>query len=152
MKASLTDRIEKQILLSAPPARVWRAITDAEEFGTWFRVKLEGPFALGRRTKGPLTYPGYEHITMEVEVERMEAESLFAFRWHPYAIEPDVDYSGEPSTLVEFHLEAVDGGTLLSLVESGFDQLPPNRREEAFRMNDSGWSQQLVNIECHVAR
>jgi len=151
MNPTSTDRIEKQILLHAPQPRVWRALTDAEEFGAWFRVKLEGPFVPGGLTKGKLTYPGYEHLTMEVEVERMEAEALFSFRWHPYAIDPKVDYSGEPSTLVEFRLESVDEGTLLRVVESGFDRLPAHRRDEAFRMNDRGWAQQLVSIERHVA-
>ncbi len=151
MNPSSTDRIEKQILLRAPQPRVWRALTDAEEFGAWFRVKLEGPFVLGGRTRGKLTYPGYEHITMEVRVERMDAETRFSFRWHPYAVDPKVDYSDEPTTLVEFRLEAVDGGTRLTVVESGFDQLPPGRRDEAFRMNDGGWKQQLTNIERHVA-
>ena len=151
MNPTSTDRIEKQILLHAPQPRVWRALTDAEEFGAWFRVKLEGPFVPGGLTKGKLTYPGYEHLTMEVEVERMEAEALFSFRWHPYAIDPKVDYSGEPSTLVEFRLEAAEGGTLLKVVESGFDQLPANRREEAFRMNDRGWAQQLGNLQQHLA-
>ena len=151
MIAPSTDRIEKQILLHAPQPRVWRALTDAEEFGAWFRVKLEGPFVPGGLTKGKITYPGYEHITMEVRVERIEAESLFSYRWHPYAIDPKVDYSGEPTTLVEFRLKSEDGGTLLRVVESGFDQLPASRRDEAFRMNDGGWKQQLVNIERHVA-
>ena len=151
MIAPSTDRIEKQILLHAPQPRVWRALTDAEEFGAWFRVKLEGPYVPGGRTKGKITYPGYEHITMEVQVERIEAESLFSYRWHPYAIDPKVDYSGEPTTLVEFRLEPTEGGTLLTVVESGFDQLPASRRDEAFRMNDGGWKQQLTNIERHVA-
>ena len=151
MNTTSTDRIEKQILLHAPQPRVWRALTDAEEFGAWFRVKLEGPFVPGGLTKGKLTYPGYEHITMEVRVERMDAETLFSYRWHPYAIDPKVDYSSEPTTLVEFRLEPTEGGTLLTVVESGFDQLPASRRDEAFRMNDGGWKQQLVNIERHVA-
>jgi len=151
MNITSTDRIEKQIQLRAPQSRVWRALTDAEEFGTWFGVKLEGRFVLGAQTRGKITYPGYEHLTMEVEVERMEAEALFSFRWHPYAIDPKVDYSGEPSTLVEFRLESVDEGTLLRVVESGFDRLPAHRRDEAFRMNDRGWAQQLVSIERHVA-
>ena len=151
MNASSTDRIEKQILLRAPKSRVWRALTDAEEFGTWFRVKLEGPFVLGARNRGRITYPGYEHITMEVAVERMEAEDLFSFHWHPYAVDPKVDYSSEPTTLVEFRLEPANGGTLLRVVESGFDRLPASRRDEAFRMNDAGWAQQLANIERHVA-
>jgi uncharacterized protein YndB with AHSA1/START domain len=151
MNTTTTDRIEKQIRLRAPKSRVWRALIDAEEFGAWFRVKLEGPFVPGGRTKGKITYPGYEHITMEVWVERMEAETLFSYRWHPYAVDPKVDYSSEPTTLVEFQLKSEDGGTLLTVVESGFDQLPASRRDEAFRMNDGGWKQQLTNIERHVA-
>jgi uncharacterized protein YndB with AHSA1/START domain len=150
MNPVTTDRIEKQILLRTPQSRVWRALTNAEEFGAWFRVKLEGPFSPGEWTRGNITWPGYEHITMEVKVERMEAEALFSFRWHPYAIDPKVDYSGEPTTLVEFRLESAEGGTLLKVVESGFDQLPAHRRDEAFRMNDGGWKQQLANIERHV--
>lgn len=151
MNASGTDRIEKQILLRAPQARVWRALTDAGEFGEWFRVKLDGPFVPGGRTTGHITYPGYEHLRMDVLVERMEAETLFAFRWHPAAVDPGVDYSREPSTLVEFHLEAVAGGTLLRLVESGFDQLPADRREAAYRQNEGGWAIQMDNIQRHVA-
>ena len=145
------DRIEKRLLLRAPQARVWRALTDAEAFGTWFRVKLQGPFIPGRRTTGTITYPGYEHLVMEVLVEQMEAERLFTFRWHPCAIDPAVDYSQEPTTRVAFHLEPAEGGTLLTLVESGFDRLPPTRRDEAFRMNDGGWTQQMQNLEHHLA-
>jgi uncharacterized protein YndB with AHSA1/START domain len=151
MNTTNTDRIEKQILLRAPQSRVWRALTDAEEFGAWFRVKLEGRFVPGQWIKGKITWPGYEHITMEVAVERMEAEDLFSYRWHPYAMDPKLDYSNEPTTLVEFRLEPAEGGTLLKVVESGFDQLPASRRDEAFRMNDGGWKQQLANIERHVA-
>jgi len=151
MAASSTDRIEKQILLRAPRSRVWRALTDAGEFGAWFRVNLEGAFRPGAETRGRITYPGYEHLTMEVLVERMEPESLFSFRWHPYAVDPGADYRSEPTTLVEFRLEAVDGGTRLTLTESGFDQLPAHRRDEAYRMNDGGWTQQVLNIERHVS-
>ena len=151
MTTSTTDRIQKQILLRAPQPRVWRALTDFREFSEWFRVKLEGPFVPGQWTKGQITHPGYEHITMEVLVERMEAESLFSYRWHPYPMDPGVDYSVEPATLVEFRLEAVEGGTLLEVVESGFDLLPASRRDEAFRMNNNGWTGQLKNIERHVA-
>jgi uncharacterized protein YndB with AHSA1/START domain len=151
MNTANTDRIEKQILLRAPQSRVWRALTDAQEFGTWFKVKLEGPFVPGQWIRGNITWPGYEHISMELEVERMEAETLFSFRWHPYAIDPKVDYSSEPTTLVEFRLKSENEGTLLKVVESGFDQLPASRRDEAFRMNDGGWKQQLANIERHVA-
>lgn len=146
-----TDRIEKKILLRAPRARVWRALTNAEEFGTWFRVKLEGAFAPSAHVRGRITYPGYEHVKMEVTVEKMEPERLFSYRWHPYAVDPKVDYSTEPTTRVEFHLEAAPEGTLLTVIESGFDKLPPGRRTEAFRMNEPGWEEQLQNIERHVA-
>ncbi len=147
---SSTDRIEKKVLLKAPRSRVWRAISDAEEFGTWFRMKLDGPFREGATTRGRVTYPGYEHVTAEFLVERIEPERRFAIRWHPYAIEPGVDYSAEPTTLVEFLLEEAPGGTLLTVAESGFDRLPAGRRAEAFRMNEGGWAEQLRNIERHV--
>jgi uncharacterized protein YndB with AHSA1/START domain len=146
-----SDRIEKRVVLRAPRARVWRAIADAEEFGKWFRVKLEGPFVEGAAVRGRITYPGYEHLTFEARVERIEPERYFAYRWHPYAIDPKVNYSQEPTTLVEFRLEEADGGTLLTIVESGFDRIPAGRRAEAFRMNDGGWAQQARNLERHVA-
>lgn len=145
------DRIEKQILLRAGRSRVWRALTNAQEFGTWFRVKLEGDFMAGGRVRGQITHPGYEHVTMEVTVERMEDQQVFSFRWHPYAIDPKVDYSREPTTLVEFRLEEVADGTLLTVVESGFDRIPAARRAEAFRMNTDGWGAQLENVQRHVA-
>jgi len=150
MAKTSTDRIEKKILLRATKARVWRALTDAQEFGTWFRVKLTGPFEVGKRVTGNVTYPGYEHLKMDVMVERMDEERLFAYRWHPYAIDPKVDYSNEPTTLVEFQLESVADGTMLTIVESGFDALPAARRDEAFRMNEGGWTTQLENIQRHV--
>jgi uncharacterized protein YndB with AHSA1/START domain len=146
-----TDRIEKEILLRAPRSRVWRALTNAEEFGTWFRVKLEGSFAVGESIKGRITHPGYEHAIMELTVARMEAEELFSYRWHPYDVDPKNDFSSEPTTLVELRLKDVEGGTLLTVVESGFDRLPAGRRDEAFRMNSAGWSSQLENIRRHVA-
>lgn len=146
-----TDRIEKTVTLRAPRSRVWRAITTAEQFGAWFGVKLEGPIAEGATVRGKITYPGYEHLTMEMLVERMEPERYFAYRWHPYAIDAAVDYSSEPTTLVEFRLDEADGGTLLTIVESGFDRIPLARRAEAFRMNDGGWTEQTKNIERYVA-
>jgi uncharacterized protein YndB with AHSA1/START domain len=149
---SQTDRIEKKVLLRAPRSRVWRAIANAEEFGTWFRVKLEGAFVEGAPIRGKITHPGYEHLTMELQVERIEPEKYFAYRWHPYAVDPAADYSAEPTTLVEFILEDADGGTLLKIVESGFDRIPLARREKAFRMNDQGWAQQTQNIERHVSQ
>jgi uncharacterized protein YndB with AHSA1/START domain len=130
---------------------VWRAISDWQEFGTWFRVELEGPFAEGGTVRGRITHPGFEHVTMEMQIERMEPEWLLAYRWHPYAVEPGVDYSGEPTTLVELRLEAVPEGTRLTIVESGFDRLPAHRRHEAFRMNDGGWAAQIQNLQRHVA-
>lgn len=146
------DRIEKKILLRAPRSRVWRAISNAEEFGEWFRVKLEGAFVEGSTVCGKITYPGYEHLTMEVQVERIDPERYFAYRWHPYAIDPAVDYSSEPGTLVEFRLEEADGGTLLTIIESGFEKIPPARRAEAFLRNDQGWAQQTRNIERYVSQ
>lgn len=146
------DRIEKRITLRAPRAKVWRALTQASEFGAWFGVKLDGPFEPGKTLHGRLTVSGYEHLTVEFRVERIEPERLFSYRWHPYAIDPKVDYSTEPMTLVEFRLEESAGGTELTIVESGFERIPAGRRPEAFRMNDGGWGAQLKNIERHVAQ
>lgn len=152
MNAS-TDRIERKILLEAPRARVWRALSNAEEFGRWFGVALEGKtFVAGQRAQGHITHPGYEHLLFDVMIERMEPERLLSMRWHPAAIDPAVDYSKEPTTLVVFELAEVEGGTLLTLVESGFDQIPPERRLEAFRMNSGGWDEQMKNIRKHVAK
>jgi uncharacterized protein YndB with AHSA1/START domain len=152
MSPSSTDRIEKRIELNAPPARVWRALTDHREFGEWFRVKLESPFVPGKTTRGRITYPGYEHLIMEAVVQEMETERLFSFHWHPYAVDSRVDYSKEPPTLVEFRLAKTPAGTLLIVTESGFDSIPAARREEAFRMNSGGWTEQMKNIEAHVGR
>src|SRR6476646_6360456 len=147
-----TDRIEREILLKASRSRVWRALSNAEEFGNWFGVALKGKsFVAGKRVQGKITYPGYEHLDFEVVIEQMEAERLFSFRWHPYAVDPSIDYSKEPTTLVVFELKEVEGGTLLSVVESGFDRVPPSRRLKAFRMNSGGWEEQMKNIEKHVA-
>ena len=147
-----TDRIERSIVIDAPRERVWRAIADAEEFGTWFGVNLKGQtFAPGRRARGNITYPGYEHVTMDVIVDRVEPPELLSYRWHPYAIDPKVDYASETPTLVVFTLkDAPGGGTLLTVVESGFDQVPAHRRQEAFRMNSNGWEAQMDNIVRHV--
>jgi uncharacterized protein YndB with AHSA1/START domain len=147
-----TDRIEKSIEVQAPPARVWKALTDHKEFGEWFRVNLESPFLPGKPTRGHITYPGYEHVIMEVHVQKMDPEKLFSFTWHPYAIDPKVDYSKETPTLVEFKLEKTPTGTRLHVTESGFDKIPAHRRDEAFRMNDGGWSEQIKNIQKHIAR
>ncbi|MDB5986613.1 MAG: hypothetical protein JWR16_1666 [Nevskia sp.] len=149
---SSTDRIEREILLKAPRSRVWRALSNAEEFGDWFGVALKGKtFVAGQAVQGNITHPGYEHIVWNVLIERIEPERLLSFRWHPYAIDPAVDYSKEPTTLVEFELKAVADGSLVSVVESGFDRVPPSRRLEAFRMNSGGWGAQMKNIQHHVA-
>jgi uncharacterized protein YndB with AHSA1/START domain len=145
------DRIEKRIELKAPVSRVWRAITDYREFGDWFKVKLEGPFVAGEVARGQITLPGYEHVQMQVVVQKIEPERLFSFTWIPYGIDPKVDYSKETPTLVEFRLEKSSVGTLLEVTESGFDKVPKERRDEAFRMNDNGWAQQVKNIESYVA-
>jgi uncharacterized protein YndB with AHSA1/START domain len=146
-----TDRIEKEIVLRAPRSRVWQALADAEQFGAWFGVKFDGAFAPGARVHGQLTTPGHEHVTLEFAIERMDPESRMSYRWHPYAVQPGVDYSSEPTTLVEFQLEEVAGGTALRVVESGFDRIPAARRAEALRMNDAGWAEELENIARHVA-
>jgi uncharacterized protein YndB with AHSA1/START domain len=151
MGASGTDRIERKILLRAPRARVWRALTDSREFGAWFGVELSGTFAPGARITGRITHKEYEHLTFEMTIERMEPERLFSWRWHPYAIDPKVDYSSEPTTLVAFELAEVRDGTMLTVVESGFDLIPLARRAEAYRMNDQGWEAQLKSIERHVS-
>jgi len=150
MKASPLERILKPVQLNTPRTRVWRDLTDFGEFGQWFRVKLDNRFAPGQVTTGHVTYAGFEHIPFQVLVERMDAEHYFAFRWHPAAIDPKVDYSEEPTTLVEFRLEPVTQGTRLTVTESGFDQLPAERRTEAYRMNDGGWTTQCENIRKYV--
>lgn len=145
-----TDRIEKEIVVRAPRARVWRALTDAREFGQWFRVEMKDAFAAGARAQGRILHPGYEHVTFEVQVERMEPEHLFSWRWHPYAVDPKQDYSKEPMTLVVFELSEAPEGTRIRVTESGFDQIPLARRSEAFRMNSGGWEQQVRNVAQYV--
>jgi len=145
-----TDRIEKEIVLRAPRARVWRALANAEEFGAWFGMKLEGTFAPGGHVHGQITLPGHGQVTIEIAIERMDPQSRMSYRWHPYAVESGVDYSSEPTTLVEFQLEEVANGTRLKVVESGFDLIPLARRAEALRMNDAGWAEELENIARHV--
>lgn len=146
----MQDRIEKRIALKAPVSRVWRALTDYREFGSWFRVKLESPFVVGQETRGHITHPGYEHLVMRVVVQRMDPERTFSFTWHPYAVDPAADYSNETPTSVEFTLQQRADGTLLTVTESGFSALPAHRRDEAFRMNEQGWGIQMQNIAAHV--
>lgn len=154
MSSSDTGRIERSVVIQAPRARVWRALSDAEEFGNWFGAKLQGQrFAPGQRARGSITYSGYEHLFFDIVVQRMEPERLLSWHWHPYAVESGVDYGGETPTLVTFTLEdAPGGGTLLKVVESGFDQVPVQRRALAFRMNSGGWDAQMENVRRHVAQ
>ena len=146
----MIDRIEKSVEIKAPVSRVWNALTDHKEFGTWFRVAIDQPFVAGRASTGHITYPGYEHVRWNALIQKIQPQRLFSFTWHPYAIDPTVDYSGETPTLVEFTLEPAAHGTLLRVVESGFDKVPSHRRFEAFRMNEGGWAQQMENITRHV--
>jgi uncharacterized protein YndB with AHSA1/START domain len=146
------SKIEKRIELKAPVSRVWRALTDYREFGEWFRVKTEGPFVPGQEARGQILHPGYEHVTWRVVIQNMEPERLFSFTWHPYSVDPKVNYSKETPTLVEFRLEPIPSGTLLLLTESGFDKIPADRRSQAFRMNDGGWTRRMKNIETHVTQ
>jgi uncharacterized protein YndB with AHSA1/START domain len=147
----VANQIEKKIELKAPVSRVWRALTDYREFGEWFRVKLDGPFVPGEVSTGHITWPGYERLKWEAVVQEMDPEQYFSYTWHPYAMDSNVDYSLETPTLVEFRLEKTANGTLLVVTESGFDDIPAERRDEAFRKNDGGWAQQVKNIETYVA-
>ena len=148
--SSSTDRIEKRFTVAAPRSRVWRAIADSQEFGTWFRMRLDGPFVAGKQMTGNITHPGYEHVKVDMRVERIQPESYFSYEWHPYAIGPTSDYENEPMTLVEFMLEEAKDGTAVTIVESGFDRIPLARRAEAFRMNEKGWEGQAKNLAKHV--
>jgi uncharacterized protein YndB with AHSA1/START domain len=148
----MANQIEKRVEMKAPVSRVWRALTDHREFGEWFQVKLDGPFVPGQISRGHITHPGYEHLKWEAVVQKMEPERLFSFTWHPYPADPKIDYSKETPTLVEFRLEKIASGTLLIVTESGFDNIPSDRRVEAFRMDESGWAGQMKNIESYVAR
>jgi uncharacterized protein YndB with AHSA1/START domain len=152
----MEDVIEKRLEVKVPLSRAWRAISDYREFGEWFKVKLEGPFVPGEISRGRITYPGYEHVTWEARIEKMEPERLLSFTW-PHSrsfdkTDPSADYSNAPRTLVEFRLEPIPGGTLLVLTESGFDSIPAEWRPEAFRRNDGGWTEQMKNIESHVTQ
>jgi uncharacterized protein YndB with AHSA1/START domain len=145
-----TDRIEKTMLLRAPRTRVWQAIAEADQFGSWFGMVLNGSFAPGACITGRITEPGYEHVPVEMVIEQVGPEHLFSYRWHPYAIEPGVDYTNEPMTRVEFRLAEVDSGTQVTLIESGFDRIPLERRATAFRMNQGGWTAQMENLRSYV--
>lgn len=145
------DRIEKVARLNAPVSRVWRALTDHEEFGAWFRVNLDGPFKVGALSTGRMTHPGYEHVEWESTTEQMVPEQLFVFSWPPSAIDPNTKYEAGAKVMVEFRLEPSDGGTRLTITESGFLQFPESKRLEALRSNTQGWDIQAKNIAAHVA-
>ncbi len=161
--ASSTDRIEKQVFLQAPLERVWRAISDAQAFGSWFGVRFDGPFVAGEHLTGRIvpttvdpevaeSQKPYEGLRFDITVDRIEPMRLLSFRWHPYAIDPEVDYSKEPTTLVIFELEKRPDGTLLTVTESGFDGIPVARRAAAFEMNEQGWEAQLALIEKYLVQ
>ena len=156
-----TDRIEKKVLLRAPRKRVWQALSDSTEFGSWFGVKFDGPFAPGASMRGVIVptkvnaevakaQKPYEGMALEITVEQMEPERLFSFRWHPFAVEHGVDYSAEPTTLVVFALEEVGNGVMLTVTESGFDRIPLARRAKAFMANEQGWGMVVKLIEEHL--
>jgi uncharacterized protein YndB with AHSA1/START domain len=156
------DRIEKHIVLRAPRDRVWRALTDSSEFGSWFGMRLDGPFLPGAHVRGtivPTTVDAgvaaaqkeYEGFPFEIIIEKIEPTRLFSFRWHPFATERDVDYSNEPTTLVEFVLEDASGGVMLTVAESGFERIPLARRAKAFTANEQGWTMVITLIEKYLA-
>ena len=146
----MSNSITREADLEAPIERVWRALTDHREFGEWFRVDLEGPFIVGEMATGRITHKGFEHVRWNARIVTMDAPHRFAFTWHPYAVDPAIDYSKEEPTLVEFRLEARGTGTHLTITESGFENIPANRRDEALRMNGQGWTGQIDNIRAHV--
>lgn len=153
MAPTVPDRIEKKILLKAPRARVWRALSDSAEFGTWFGVSFAGPFRARTPARARITKPPqYAGIEFTFHIEAIEPERLLSYRWHPGAVDAKIDYSKEPTTLVTFTLEDAPGGTLLTVVESGFDAIPESRRAETFRLNEGGWAEQVVNVERHVGK
>jgi uncharacterized protein YndB with AHSA1/START domain len=144
-----TDSIKKQVVLKAPTARVWRALSNAREFGAWFGAEIVDDFAPGATVCFKVVYQGKD-MKGTIQIERMEPERLLAFRWHPYAVDPAVDYSKEPTTLVEMAIAPAPEGTLLTVTESGFDKIPIERRAKAFEMNDGGWATQMENIARYV--
>jgi len=146
-----TDRIAQEIQLPNPRSRVWRALTDSQQFGAWFGMKFQEPFKVGSTLAGKIAFKGRGDVTFDITIEAIEPEHRFAYRWHPYAVEENVDYSKEPMTLVEFTLDVVDGGTLLKVVESGFDKIPASRRTQAFEMDTAGWTGQMKNIAKYLA-
>lgn len=148
--ATSTDQIVREVTFDAPQSRVWRALTDVEQFNTWFGVNLESPFTPGAEVSGHVRFKGMEHMTMSIWIDKVQPENFFSFRWHPYAVEEGVDYSAEPKTLVTFTLEGEGDKTHLTIVESGFDAIPESRRAKAFAMNTGGWNAQAENLRKFV--
>lgn len=146
------DRIEKVVTLEAPRSRVWRALTDVQQFNDWFGVSLTSPFAEGGEVTGQIVSKTYGEVTMSIWIETLTPESYFAFRWHPFAIEQGIDYAAEPTTLVAFTLADIPEGTQLTIVESGFDKIPESRRARAFSANSGGWTAQAKRIADYLAR
>lgn len=157
-----TDRIEKSILLHASRERVWKAISDSASFGVWFGVEFDGPFIAGAPLNGRIVptkvdaelaklQEPFTGFPFQILVDRIEPMTRFAFRWHPFAIDRNHDYSQEPMTVVTFELAEAQGGTLLTITESGFDQIPLERRAQAFKANDGGWTHQTALVEKYLA-
>lgn len=157
-----TDRIEKKVLLRASRDRVWHAISDSAQFGSWFGMEFDGPFIAHTRLTGriiPTTVDPetaklqqpYAGKPVEIVVDRIEPMRRFAFRWHPFAINPQVDYSKEPMTLILFELADVADGILLTITESGFDKIPLERRALAFAADEGGWEKQTQLIRKYLA-
>jgi uncharacterized protein YndB with AHSA1/START domain len=147
-----TDQIERSVVLRAPRAVVWHALSDVKTFGEWFGVKLTGTFSPGARLQGKVTYKDYEDYPFEIVIDRVKPEWLLSWRWHPNAVDPKVDYSSEPTTLVTFQLSDVPGATLLTVVESGFDAIPSSRRSTAYQGNEKGWAMQIEAIQRYLAK
>jgi len=147
-----SDRIERTIFLPAPRSRIWQVVSDYREFGKWFGIDFNGRFMMGAHLVGQVTHPGYEHLRVEITVERVVPERVLSWRWHPNAVDVTHDYSAEPTTLVSFALEDAPGGTQLNVVESGFDNIPIDRREIAIRENIRGWNMQMDAIRKYMAR
>ena len=163
MSTAVSDRIEKEVLLRAPLSRVWQALTDASEFGQWFGVRLDGQFKAGTPISGTITpttvdpevakmQKPYEGMNFAIVIDRIEPKRLFSFRWHPFGVDPKVDYSTEPTTLVEFTLQELPEGVRLKVTESGFDKIPIERRAAAFTANEGGWTKQMELVQKYVEK
>ena len=157
-----TDRIQKQVVLRAPMDRVWRAISDSQEFGRWFGVGIDGPFVAGTSVTATITPTTVDEEVAQMQrphtgakatwqIVAVEPPRRFAYRWHPFAVEPDVDYDQEPTTLVEFTLSESADGVVLTIVESGFDAIPEARRWAAFEANSGGWTKQAELVRKYLA-